>query len=649
MDDEKNESHIDEIKQSLYKRGSQSFSEKWSKFKKKKYNVKDKWDDSDKSLIDNPNLYKYEKKGPTVFSFIFFGALVFFVFSIAFTFFFLFFFSSHTNNNLLTLSVIGPNTTKSGEVLDFQVKVDNQTDFDYKDLRVVVNYPDSTLSADGDFIKKEERKVGDLLSGETAREKFRVSTSGAIGDKREILISIFYHAKKSSATLSKKRGYNISIEDAPVFVESFGPNEVFSNKEFEVRLDVTSNAEHILKDLVVIAKYPRAFELKNAIPKAVFSDLTKNVFKIKELKPGETKSVHMIGKVFGLNKDNQFFLFDVGDSKDYRNEIRTLFAKTEKQLAIRKPDVSLSVAMDGQNFYSDKEILAQPKEQLIFKVGLSNNLDSLISDLEIKGTLTGEFFDKETVLLEDGFFDSKKNIMLWDKNTEPSLAALSGSQSFEKEFKMQIIPFEKLAGYVKDPEINLKMEVKGTNFDENSVKNSHEVLDTIYKTIKIPTIVNLESSILYYDGPFENTGSVDPKVGEQTTYTVAWKIYNSNSQIDDVTVKAQIPHYVEFLGVKSPENAYLSYDEDSRTITWSLKKVEEFIGYRTDPKTVYFQLGFTPSATQTGKRPIILKEQVLSAKDTFIDRFIEVKGKEEDTGLAGDSQRVFGMGVVVNE
>jgi hypothetical protein len=76
-----------------------------------------------------------------------------------------------------------------------------------------------------------------------------------------------------------------------------------------------------------------------------------------------------------------------------------------------------------------------------------------------------------------------------------------------------------LAGYIKDPKMNIDFTVTGTNFnDENS---EGQITEKFSKTIKVATDVIFESDIYYNDGPFKNTGSTNPKVGQPTTYTVA--------------------------------------------------------------------------------------------------------------------------------
>lgn len=111
-------------------------------------------------------------------------------------------------------------------------------------------------------------------------------------------------------------------------------------------------------------------------------------------------------------------------------------------------------------------------------------------------------------------------------------------------------------------------------------------------------------------------------------------------------MRAKLPLYVKFLGNTSPENAYISYDEETREVVWRHNKIEAFIGYRTDPKTAYFQVEFIPSAPQVENRPLIIGEKILTANDSHAERAVLVKSESENSSLPDGGSRVFTVGTV---
>ncbi len=640
-------SRLKELKEKLYSRKWKKQVRKRAEIKQNIFDIKKKWDTKDISedRFEDKNLFRYEKKGPTIFSVIFVISIIFFVATASFSYFYLIFSEDKKVESYISVSVIGPNSIKSGDVLEYQVKMENLTDFNYEDIELVISYPESTLDTNKEnFIENHDVEIKkDLLSGGFVSEKFRVILSGAVEEEKKIYIKAYYKAKGYSSVLSINKVYKILIEESPISVSMTGPEEVLSKKEFEFNVNVTSNSKSKLEDLVVIIRYPNSFKFIESVPESVFSDATHNVFKIENLKAGETEKINIKGYLVGQNQEKKYFTFEVGDSIPLKNEMRTLFAKLEKEILIKKPDINLEVTT---KFDKDKDYLVvQPETEVLFNIEIFNNLPSIISDLKIEAFIEGDMFLDNKVKLQNGFFDSNTNKVTWDKNTDNRLQAIMGNNSVLQELVIPIVPFDQIAGYFKDPQIKLSFSVIGTNFD--SEKSEGVVLDKVEKIIKIQTQVHMESDILYCDGPFQNIGNTQPKVGEETTYTAVWKIYNSNSDIENVKVKAKLPVYVKFLGEIYPESSYLTYDEESREVTWSFKKINAFIGHRTAPKTVYFKVGIIPSSVQIGSIPVLVSNKILTAKDTYIeDRNIEVNTNSDKGFLENDSCGRLGDGVV---
>jgi hypothetical protein len=106
--------------------------------------------------------------------------------------------------------------------------------------------------------------------------------------------------------------------------------------------------------------------------------------------------------------------------------------------------------------------------------------------------------------------------------------------------------------------------------------------------------------------------------------------------------------YVKYLNNTSPDKSYISFDESRREITLRFNKLEAFTGYRTDPKTVYFQVELTPNAPQIGQTPILLYDIKAEANDTFItDRKIKLSNNNLTTKLSNYHDKDIKTGIVI--
>lgn len=643
----KSNDRIDELKAQLYSRKNDGIKLKRKKLKRTKIDFENTWGQKKNTPNEdqnNPDLYRYKKKGPSIFSIFFFIALIFFVGAVSFASF-LFFFDKNEVSSEISMFIVGPNSTESGKVLDFVVKLENPTKLDYTNIEFVVNYPNSTLDPeDKNPIKQKVIKYkGNLLAGGKINQRFLAILSGIRDEKKEIEIKVSYKAGNFSNILFLNKIYQIEIESSPVTIEMRYPEEVLSKSDFNISIDVLSNSSETLTDLIVMGEYPPEFVVSKTEPKTVYSSKSQGIFKVDSLEAGEKKTIEIMGSLVGQNNEDKFFTFSLGDSVPFKNDIRTLFARTEESISIKRPDIDFFITSKFDN--DDGEVIVPAGKRVDLDFSLSSNLESLISDLKVTASFSEDLIVKKEIETPKGFYDSNQGKIIWDKNSNELLKSLSQERSIGNIFNIRLKELEDIAGYFKDPEIVFDFEIEGTSFDS---ENSDGYLkEKFQKVLKIPTNVILETDIFYNEGPFQNTGSIQPKVGEPTTYTVAWKIYNSSSDIFDVEVSASLPLYVKYMNNISPENSYISYNPDNREVTLKFNKIDAFIGYRTDPKTVYFQVEMIPTDPQIGKKPILVNRKTLKAKDNFIDREIELEVKPKRTSIENDSGSGFGTGAVV--
>ncbi len=647
--EKKPQNKINQIKSQLYSRKSTKKKERRKSLLELDHKTDNSWGDLSANENENEkniHLHRFKKKGPSVFSIMLILSLVFFVSAVSFTSFFLFFNQSVVKNNI-EMHIVGPSSIKSGEVLNFSIVLENPTELDHRDIEFRIVFPESTIDKERkEFIKNKTYKASEpLRSGGKINQQFSAIFSGSVGDVKEIEITARYKIGNFSNILSLKKIHKVKIESSPVNLEIEYPKEVLSNKDFEIKVNILSNTNETLNNLIIIGRYPSGFKFESSEPEAVFSDISQNVFKINQLKPGERKNIIIRGKLLGQDTEKKFFSFNIGDSIPLRNEIRTVFSRAEKEITIKKPDIYMEVSTNKDRENGDAIVFSG--DVLTVNWNLSNNLTSVISDIKVTASIPQGLFEKERLKVESGFYDSNKDLITWNRNTNPSMKSLLGNSSIADKFEMIILGKDKIAGYFKDPTIEIDFTVSGSNFDDQN--SPGKILEEFSKKILIPTEVTLETFLSHKEGPFDNIGEKNPVVGEATTYTVVWRISNTSSDITDVEVRAKLPLYVEFMDKIKPSNAYISYDSETREVIWRHNKIKAFIGYRTHPRTVYFQVRFIPSSSQVSKRPMIIGEKVLRAKDTHTEREIVERSPAENTTLPDNGSRIFTLGTVQSE
>ena len=605
--------------------------------------IKNDWGSVKKRLDRNRDLYKYEEK-TNIFTIIFFIALTFFVLASAAAFFFLYFQKNSVPLNQMEMTLTSPNSIDSGDVLKYNFTLENNTDYDFNNVEVFVKYPKASVSPiTNSTEEREDFEVKDILAGGSKKIKKTIIFSGSPGDKKKIEIGVNYQIKGYSAILHQKKEFFVKIDSSPVFVKVNVPKSIMSKENFNMDIEVSSNASMPLKNLVLIGKYPNGFEIVDSTPAAIYSTNKKNIFRIDSLKVGEKKDIKIVARLVGENSEEKVVLFIVGDTNGMNDEIRTKFFDTKEKIIIKKPSLDLKLFCDGDTKSSDN-IFVNAGDKLKCKFKLNNNLATKVTDVNLKMSYDDKLLDEYGIKSAGSYVDSNNNDILWNKETFEGFKVMKGFSSVSAGFELPIIKLKQLAGYVKNPEMDLKFKIEGVNFSKDAaIGNVH---NEIVKKLKFNTNIILESGTTYDSSPFQNFGGPTPEVGKETTYTITWKIYNSTNRIQDVIVKAKLPLGVEFKNIVSPEKYYLTYNKETREVKWSIKSIEPFIGYRTDPKTVSFQVGYIPVLSDVGGYKVLVEKQSLTAKDSFTGNYLQTFADPDTTRMYGEKGYKYNAGQV---
>ncbi len=633
---------IDELKRDLYSKNKKNFNSFGFNLKKKNKKKKELKTDIKNENLESYSLLKYNNRGPTVFFTVFVLSIVFFIISIIFTATY-FVLNKNVVDADLDISIIGPDSVRSGDVFDFIVRMENNTDMDYRNLELVVDFPPTAIDAnDKKPLKQGTVLFDNLLSGGVLSQRYSLSLSGLEGDKKDIKITVFFKTSEFSNTVSAQRVYSLEISTSPVHLEINNPKLIVPNKEFEFDIRVSSNSSVNVNDLVLLMNVPIGYEFLESNMKAAKLGSREHMFYLGNLEPGNYLDMKVKGKILGQNNEIKFFKFKIGEKEPLKKEIRSLFSVSERELKIRDSD--LRIEFFAKNKDEGDILVTEPGKEVPIKLVLKNNSVSSISDINLEAKIDGDYFYKNKLYVGYGHYDSANDLIIWSKNTDKRLYSLGKDEEWNDEVVFKIKPISRIEDYKKDPEIKINIKATGIGFVAGTADN--EISDELNKKIRLGTKLDFYSSLLFDEGPFDNYGNIDPIVGEPTSYTVVWRIKNTSSDVEDLEVKAFLPIYVKFLGAVEPKSAYLSYNINTREVTWKYKKIKAYSGYTEPPKEVYFQIELNPSAIHKGKYPVLLKDIELKAFDSFIKKEINEKYDNLTTKIRLNNDEKWNAGIV---
>lgn len=570
------------------------------------------------------------------------GALIFLALSAGTAFYVFFVGGNVISSNNVDIAVLAPVSVSGGEELNLQITVRNNNNTALQSADLLIEYPEGTRQA-GDLsseLKRYREPLGTILPGESVIKKVRAVLFGEEGAKKTLAVSVEYRVSGSNAIFYKEKRYDVNLSSAPVSLIVSGLKEASANQELSFVIDLVSNSSTRIEKPLIKADYPFGFEFLSSDPKASFSN---NTWQMGDLPSGGKRKLIIKGKITGQDSEEKTFHFSAGTASVKNSEqIGTTFLTTDHSVAIKKPLVGVDLALDGD---TTGDYIAKSGRMVRADITWVNNLGEKIVDAEISARFIGTLFDKSSVNADQGFFRSIDNTIVWNQNRTSELATLDPDERGRVSFSFGL-PIFNGAESPKNAELSIEVKVKGRQLGDT--QGSEEVISVMTRKLKLETNLALSSRILYFSGPFTNTGPIPPKVEKPTSYTIVWTLTNSSNNLSDVKVTATLPPYVEWLGVRAPETEAISYNPIGGTVTWDAGSVKAGTGFVSDPKEVSFQLSFLPSLSQVNTAPIIVGETVASGDDDFTDSSLRsnVRGALT-TDLNTDPLFRAGQGAVV--
>jgi hypothetical protein len=639
---------IDTLREDLYSRGESQHAHDelhGRKFSRKAYDVKDDWQTE---LIGSPEAIaktymnsSVSKKLTPLKTLVFFSVL-FFLFALGVAGYVFYSGSNTVSTDNVNISAIVPVSVSGGEEVPITISIENHNNVDLESVELTAQFPDGTKKA-GDIsadLKRYQETVGVVAKNATVSRAVQAVFFGEENTSKEVLISIEYRVKDSNARLYKEKKYELLLKSSPVSVSVDALREVQSGQDVDFTVNLVSNSNTPIENMLLKVEYPFGFEFKKGTPNPTFG---KNIWVIPVMNPADKRVIRIKGRVDGQNEEKRVFKFYTGvQDKNNEKNIATNFLTIDHSIKVKRPFVGLEVAFDGNKI---EEYSARPGATIRADVLWANNLPTRVADAVIEVQLSGTLFDPLSVRAENGFYRSSDNVIIWDQTSDDTLKILEPSDNGAESFTLPLMPSSYILSQgIRNPEMKFSATVKGRRVSETSVPE--EINALITRKVKISTEVGFGAKSTFSLGAIGNHGPIPPKVDQETTYTVIWTVTNTSSRVTDGQVKAFLPSYVKWVGVVSPSTEKVDFQQVGGQITWDVGDIDPYTGFSTTPREVAFQVAITPSLSQLGRPVQLVKDSVFTGTDEFTGTDFKITRSELNTLVTSDPGYTEFMGLV---
>lgn len=552
--------------------------------------------------------------------------------------------SSTVSPGNIDIIVSGPSRIPSGVPAELQVTVvnRNQAPLEYADL--VVTYPSGTRSA-ADYTSdrpNERIPLNSIESGGRRQGTLKAVFAGTEGAHGSVKVELEYRLTNSSAIFVASSSYGFTFASSPLSVSVSGNAETVSGQPIELQVTVASNADGPLKDVVLGAEYPFGFSSASSEPSPIAQGA--KVWSLGDFEPGQKKTMTLRGMLSGESGDERIFNFVAGTRKAANvQRVDDVLADYSHHMLVSRPFLGLSIAVNKDT--GGGSPVAGPNETVNVVISYENNLSTAITDAVIVARLSGVSIDGATVRSTDGFYRSSDKSVLWDKtSTNGALGNLVPGARGTVNFAFQV-PDSTVLGDLRNPRVDITVYAAGKRVSETGVPQNLQA--TAAQSVKIASDLQLFAQGLYYTNPFGSTGPLPPKADQETTYAVVLSLTNTTNKITGAKVVATLPPYVRWVGIYSPSSEKVTFNPTASTFEWNVGTIEAGEGVGgSNPRHTAIVIGFTPSTSQIGQQPPLLRSITLTGKDET-GATVTKTASDVTTNIVGDPGFSAGSATVV--
>ncbi|MBL8158312.1 hypothetical protein JNK62_02160 [bacterium] len=535
----------------------------------------------------------------------------------------------------IDISVSGPLQVSSGSPTELQVAVVNRNRGALELADLVIKYPDGTRSpVDLSTNLKDQRiSLGNIEPGGRRQGTVSAVFSGVEGDRGTIEIDLEYRLVDSSSIFVASTKYQIVFASSPISLSIEGNSETVSGQPIEFKATLASNAESVVKDVLLNVNTPFGFTMSYADP-AAQRVAGGQLWTLGDLSPGQKKTVTLRGVISGESGDERVFRFKAGTRPDTeQNVLTTTLADYAHHVIVSRPFLGLAVTLN-KDMVGGSAVVS-PGETVNVSVAYENNLSTEVTDAVIVARLGGVEIDGATVQSTDGFYRSTDKVVLWDKTTtRGTLGRIASGAKGTLNFSFQM-PTNDVLSEIRNPSLSISVHAAGKRVSENGVPETLQA--TAVQDIKLASDLQLIAQGLYYSNPFGSSGPMPPKANSETTYALVFSLTNTTNKIKDGVITAVLPPYVRWVGIYSPSSEDIKFNQNDSTMTWRVGDIEAGTGVNGSlPKQAAIAIGFTPSTSQIGQQPLLIRDVTLKGKDEATGANITRVADDVTTNISGD-------------
>ncbi len=516
--------------------------------------------------------------------------------------------------------------TRGGESLPISISVVNRNNTALKNVHVEVEYPRGSIEESRDDFDRVRIDLPDIPAGAKVNKNISVILYGEQGSTKKIKSTMEYSLPDSSLSYTKIANTELTVSSSPIILEVDAPKEISPSQLYTLRLRITQNTKTLPVGALVSIVFPRDFSVESVSRQPTFNVGT---WALKTQKEGDYEDITVTGRFSSQEGDERSFRFFAGvPSESSGTDIKTSYVSRTHVVSLNRPILDAYLLLGNEK----AKIIAVPPDSYVQGELVYRNRGNVsVFDPVFRINVSGSALDEGSILPYEGFYNSAKNELIWDKNINPELAVIPAGKEGRLAFTFRVLPKNIDApSVVKEPVVNLSLSFSGIRDDGSNVVQNLENIET--GAVRITTEPSIKVENIFA------SGELPPKVESETVYQISLSVNNTHNDITGGKLTAKLPFYVKWVG-KVTKNEKVTYNPDTREIVWTLGNIASGAGNNSAERNAAIQVSISPSLSQIDSSPELLQNIRFTGTDLFSNKDVKAVFNNITTRLTNGSSK----------
>lgn len=502
---------------------------------------------------------------------------------------------------------------EGGQATPLIVTLQNRNGSTLESATLTLLYKKGTGAQDEQEKVTIKREIGSIGVNEYKKQDFEVTLYGSESEVRDISLKLEYKVSGSNAVFNKVLTTSVILKTPPLSVHIDGPDLLSVGQVGTFTISVKNNTATTSLPSSLQLFLPTNFSIENISPKP---STRGQIWTIPTIPEGQEKKFVVTGGLSGSQGETNTIRALIGSQGGSAFSVGVVYASTVFDVKLRTSPLTISTSLETDRGsietlrYGDRATLV---------VNYVNESNQPLRDTSFVLTLGGEAPLFKEIIPGDGYYDSKAQTITWNKSSVSNLASLlPGAQG---TFRI-VIPI--VTKGINSPALSIDVDGAGTLEEKNDVTTS------LSKKWVVQGSATLSAQTTYKNSPFQSSGPIPPQANVETSYTAHIVVSAQNALVNS-KVSFILPAYVGWENTTSNSQT-ISYDTNTRTVTWNIGKVDAGKTVSAD-----ILLVVRPSQSHVGNSPPITSGIVLDADEEVGKSHIRTTISALTTAIAGEN------------